>query len=383
MRLFTCLAFAWAVLAGVSRGAEKPGIEQVEVFIGGELGYMEYRIPTLVVTAKGTLLAITEAGKTSSDYGDRDLLLRRSDDGGRTWTRKVEMIIDRGKSRVGSPAVVVDRQSGRIHLLTCVDSKQALHTFSDDDGKSWARPRDITPVLKAFGERFEWNRADIGPGLGIVLARGKHKGRFVQQMWLTKDEKVWRSGVIYSDDRGKTWKPGGLAANPDLNTNECTPYEGADGTLYLNLRGGGAHAKAGRRPCRIAAKSTDGGLSWTKPEYDENLIGPQCLAATCRYSWPEEGRGLVLFSNPADEKQRINMTIRVSYDDGRTWPVSRQIYAGPSAYSCLVRLPSGDVGLLYERGKKYRYAKMTFARIPIAWLESGTGHGDAAAKSGG
>jgi sialidase-1 len=352
---------------GTGLTVDKVAFEQVDVFVAGERDYKEFRIPVLVVTNSGTLLAISEAGRTSSDSGDRDLLLRRSTDGGRTWSADIQLLRDEGASTCGNPTVLVDRQTGRIHLLSTVNGARVFHNYSDDDGVTWSDFRDITEVFEAFKPRFAWTRFATGPGLGIELARGKYKGRFVMTLWFTSDEKQFRSAVVYSDDRGKTWKPGGLT-DEAFNTNECTVFERADGTLVLNMRGGGNHPKEGRKPYRITAISSDGGMTWSKSQYDKNLICPECLACTRRHSWPEEERSRVLFANPADEKGRVNMTVRLSYDEGVSWPVAKQIFAGPSAYSCLARLPDGDIGLLFEGGERHRYQKMILARFPLAWL---------------
>jgi len=364
-----CLV-ALSVLAGTGLTVDKPAFEQVDVFTAGERDYKEFRIPVLVVTNSGTLLAISEAGRTSSDFGDRDLLLRRSTDGGRTWSANMQLLRDEGASTCGNTTVLVDRQIGRIHLLSTMNGEYVFHNYSDDDGVTWSDFHDITEVFEAFNPRFPWTRFATGSGLGIELDRGKYKGRFVMTLWFTKDEKQFRSAVIYSDDRGKTWQPGGLT-DEAFNTNECTVFERADGTLVLNMRGGGSHPKQGRKPYRITATSTDGGLTWSKARYDQNLICPECLACTSRYSWPEQGRSRVLFANPASEKGRVNMTVKLSYDEGRTWPVAKQVFAGPSAYSCLARLPDGDIGLLFEGGEKHRYQKMMFARFSLAWLVDG------------
>jgi photosystem II stability/assembly factor-like uncharacterized protein len=344
-----------------------PGIEQTDVYYAGELGYKEFRIPVLVPTNSGVLLAISEAGRTASDFGDRDLLLRRSTDGGRTWS-DVQLLRDEEKSTCGNPTVVVDRRSGPVHMFSTVNGGRVYHNYTDDDGVTWSQFEDITETFEDFKGRFAWTRLATGSGLGIELARGKHKGRFIMTCWMTKDEKKYRSAVVYSDDRGTTWKAGGLS-DEAFNTNECSVYERANGTLCLNMRGGGNHPKADRKPCRIVATSNDGGLTWSKSRYDENLIGPECLASTRRYSWPQQGSSRVLFCNPADKQHRMNMTVRVSYDEGDSWTVAKQIFAGPSAYSCLARLNNGDIGLLYERGDRHRYQKMTFARFGVDWLE--------------
>ena len=351
--------------------AEESGFMQVDVFKAGELGYKEFRIPSLVVTKSGTILAFTEAGWTSADAGDRDIKLRRSVDGGRTWTKEIQLILDRGKSRCGSPATIVDANTGRIHLITAVDSKEALHGYSDDDGVTWSEFEKITYVFEEFKPRYDWSGFDTGPAQGIELSRGKFKGRFIQPMWLTKNNKGYRSGVIYSDDRCATWKSGGLVREAELNTNECSFYEAADGTLWMNIRWGDSRGGEKQKRCRLIATSSDGGASWSAGRFDPNLIDPQCLASTLRYLWPKEGRGRVLFANPADEGSRVNMTVRMSYDDGRSWPVAKQIYAGPSAYSCMARMPNGDIGLLYECGERYKYEKMTFAWFTPGWLTEG------------
>jgi len=143
----------------------------------------------------------------------------------------------------------------------------------------------------------------------------------------------------------------------------------ADGYLRLNMRGGGAQPRGKLKHYRLIAYSSNGGLSWSKTKYDDELMEPQCLASTLRYSWPEEGRSRVLFSNPADKQRRIKMTVRLSYDEGQSWPVSRIVHKGPSAYSCLNRLPDGDIGLLYEGGKDYKYEKISFARFSLDWLK--------------
>jgi len=368
-RMSFCLVVL-STIAGTALAADKVGLEQVDVFTAGERDYKEFRIPVLVVTNSGILLAISEAGRTSSDFGDRDLLLRRSADGGRTWSADIQLLRDEGTSTCGNPTVLVDRQTGRIHLLSTVNGARLFHNYSDDNGAAWSDFHDITEVFEAFKPRFAWTRFATGSGLGIELARGKFKGRFVMTLWFTRDEKQFRSAVIYSDDRSKTWQPGGLT-DETFNTNECTVFERADGTLVLNMRGGGNHPDQGRKPYRIVATSDDGGLTWSKLRYDKNLICPECLACTRRYSWPQEGRSRVLFANPADEKGRVNMTVRLSYDEGESWPVAKQIFAGPSAYSCLARLPDGDIGLLFEGGERHRYQKMMFARFPLAWLTDG------------
>jgi sialidase-1 len=170
--------------------------------------------------------------------------------------------------------------------------------------------------------------------------------------------------VIYSDDHGRTWHLGG-SVGP--HTNECQVAELSDGSLLINCRN--HWARSGSRPDlafrRITARSPDAGQTWSAPQFAPTLIEPQCQASLIRYSWPDQTRSRLLFSNPASKSGRQRMTVRLSHDEGKTWPESKLIHEGSSAYSSLAALPDGRVGLLYERDN---YSKMTFASFTLAWL---------------
>ncbi len=336
---------------------------EMDVFRSGEGGYHTYRIPALIVTKKGTLLAFCEGRKHSaSDSGDIDLLLRRSFDGGRSWG-PVQTVADFGPDTIGNPAPVVDRRTGTIWLLltsnpghiterqivdqTAEGTRTVWITHSRDEGASWAQPVEITASVK----RPEWTWYATGPGNGIQLRSGR---LMIPCDHIVAGSKARHSHVIYSDDGGKSWRIGGIAPE---GTNECAVVELRDRTLLLNMRG---YRGTNRRG---VALSRDGGLSWTDFRWDETLIEPVCQASMIRY-----GKDRVLFSNPADMK-RVNMTVRVSRDGGRTWPHARQVYAGPSAYSSLAALRDGWIGLLYESGEKTPYERIRFTRFSLKWLE--------------
>jgi sialidase-1 len=120
---------------------------------------------------------------------------------------------------------------------------------------------------------------------------------------------------------------------------------------------------------RAVATSRDAGMTWSGVTDDTTLIEPVCQASILRYSWPDpRERNRILFSNPASEK-RENMTVRVSYDEGKTWAVSKTIHAGPAAYSCLTVLPDRTIACLFERGEKGPYETISLARFPLSWLE--------------
>jgi sialidase-1 len=328
-------------------------LTQIEIFRAGEGGYHSYRIPALIVTPKGTLLAFCEGRKNSgSDAGDIDVLLRRSFDRGKTWS-SVEKVADMGADTVGNPTPVVERKTGTIFLLLTGNPGTATErqitdaapgavrtvwiTRSTDDGASWSPPVDITAQVK----RPDWTWDATGPGNGIQLRSGRlvipcdHNGH---------------SHVIYSDDRGKTWKIGGIAED---KTNESAVAELKDGSLLLNMRSyHGKHRRAIQR-------SRDGGLTWAPLAFDEALIEPVCQASLISI-----GHRRLLFTNPA-ATTRTHLTVRLSKDDGATWSASRLLYEGPSAYSSLAKLRDGTIGLLYERGDRSPYERITFAKFDV------------------
>jgi sialidase-1 len=334
----------------------------MDLFISGQGGYHTYRIPAIVATKRGVLLAICEGRKTSrSDHGDLDLIVRRSTDGGRNWG-PVQLIYEEGgdqKITIGNPCPVVDRDTGVIWLPFTRDNDDVLLVLSEDDGKSWTPPRVITSSVK----KDEWTWYATGPGNGIQLTRGPYRGRLMipcdhRVRSIADRRKSTRSHVIYSDDHGETWQIGGIA---DFLMNECAVAELSDASLLLNMRSMRGLQRRG------VATSKDGGLTWSKCANSEVLIEPNCQATMIRYTWDADGeKSRLLFCNPASEQGRNRLTVRVSYDEGRTWPVSQLLYEGSAAYSCLVALPDGDIGVLFERDD---YGKITFARVSRKWLE--------------
>jgi sialidase-1 len=314
-----------------------------------------------VATQRETLLAFCEGRKNGrGDAGDIDLVLRRSSDAGKTWS-KLQLVHEEGGDQaitIGNPAPIVDQKTGFIWLTLTRNNDEVLVTHSEDDGLTWSPPRKITGDVKAKN----WNWYATGPGNGIQLTRGKHVGRLV----IPCDHRVagaddWKksghSHVIYSDDHGRTWKRGD--PTPSNGMNECAVVERADGTLLLNMR------SYRGRGCRAVATSADGGQTWSESTDDEALIEPVCQASMIRYSWPgEKEKSRMLFLNPAS-KQRNTLTIRLSEDEGRSWPVSKLLYAGSSAYSSIIALPDGQIGVLMERDD---YKQISFTQFPLDWL---------------
>lgn len=340
---------------------DAPGLVRADVYVGGIDGYHTYRIPALVVTAEGTVLAFCEGRKNSPrDNGDIDLLLKRSRDNGATWSEQIVVYEEGGDAEItiGNPCPIVDRH-GVIHLLFTRNNKRLFYTRSTDDGRAWAEPREHTEILDGFD--YPLVRVATGPVHGIQL----RSGRLVVPVWVcdceVKDRaknptfRQYQSGVIYSDDEGRTWETGKLVP-PTINSlNECTVLERADGSLLLNMR-------AYRAGARAISESTDGGVTWSSPVLDSQLPCPTCQASIIRLS-----AEAVVFSNPAS-KTRDKLTIRLSADQGRTWSQSRVLEPGPAGYSDLAITQDGDVLCIYECGEKVYNEKIAIARLSRAWI---------------
>jgi sialidase-1 len=369
------------VLCHGAAAAPPQGAPQLtSVFVSGADGYHTYRIPALLVTPRGDLLAFCEGRKNSrSDTGDIDLLVKRSTDGGRTWSPP-QIVWDDGANTCGNPCPVVDRTTGVIWLPltwnlgqdkeseiirnTSKDTRRAFVTHSDDDGRTWAKPVEITAQTKGP----EWGWYATGPGVGIQLERGPAKGRLLipcDYSYRTPEGTTdYGSHVIYSDDHGQTWRLGGMI-RPAVN--ECQVVELSDGTLLCNMRNADRSSTT-----RAIATSADGGLTWSAVRHDPVLVEPVCQASLLRDPTSPQGRGRLLFSKPAHAEpgQRRDMTVRMSEDEGKTWPIHRVLWPGPAAYSCLAVLPDGAIACLFEAGDQHAYERIVLAHLRPDWLTS-------------
>jgi len=333
-----------------------PGFfEQIDLFTSGENGYKVYRIPALLATQKGALLAFAEARRNGpADHGDIDLVVKRSSDNGRTWSKSI-IVYSKGERTVGNPAPVQDRDTGVILLPFTIDNETVHVTKSEDDGETWAPPADITKQVKPG----EWRWYATGPGHGIQLKSGR-----LLVPCDHNEKNAMYSHTIYSDDHGETWKTGGSL--PKL-TDEAMAVELADGSVLINMRSN--HM----RGLRAIARSTDGGDTWSDIKFDPDLVEPVCQASIIRYSLQageKQGRNRLLFANPAS-RVREKMTVKMSYDEGKSWPVFRLVNEGFSGYSDLAVLPDNTVGLIYENGKRQYWEKISFARFDLTWISGG------------
>ena len=366
--------------------AAEPLLEKSEVFPAGMNGVSLYRIPGLVVTTKGAVLAYCEARRDSrSDWGEIEIHLRRSFDGGRTWStpQHIAHLAERieGNPRkalggdkeqtVNNPVAIVDRVTGAIEFLYCVNYARCFSMRSTDDGATWSPPREITTAFEPFRAKYPWKVIATGPGHGIQLK----SGRLVVPIWLaygkTGDHAPSAAAAIFSDDHGESWQAGEIAV-PDEgdfgDPNETMITELSDGRVMLVTR---SVSKPNRK---LLTFSTDGASGWSPPQFHDQLWEPICMASIAAY--PQQP-GTLLFSNPhslardkagnetpAGRGKRQNLSIKLSRDDGKTWPINKTLEPGASAYSDLAVLKDGTVLCLYEGN-----STITCARFNLDWLQ--------------
>jgi sialidase-1 len=368
--------WGWLVVVGLgfggiaARQTPVPGPRFTEVYQAGDGGYHTFRIPSLIAARNGTLLAFAEARREgAADAGDIDLVVKRSRDGGVSWS-PLQVVGDDGPNTVGNPCPVVDRATGTIWLFTTrnrgtdrerdivAGTSQGTRTVwvlsSSDDGERWSAPVELTASVK----KADWTWYATGPGAGIQTKSGR---LVVPANHAEAGTGIHRSHIVYSDDGGAHWT---LGASADAGTNESQIVELADGRLLLNMRN---HPP---RPenFRMVATSADGGRTLSAAAADPALIEPPAQASLIAMAGTSAAdRRRLIFANPASTK-RERLTVRTSDDDGRTWPVARVVHEGPAAYSSLAALPDGSIGLLFERGDRSPYERITFARLTIAWL---------------
>ncbi len=362
--------------------------KKVAVFISGSEGHKSYRIPAIINLPNGDILAFCEGRVNGSDdYGDINIVMKRTSDKGKTWS-SLQTIVDYDKLQAGNPAPVVDHTdpafpNGRIFLFYNTGNnhesevrkgngvREVWYKTSIDNGKTWSEAVNITlqvhrpkqpQVNAAYNFSEDWRSYANTPGHAMQFRYGKYKGRIYVAANHSAGKPLphysdGRAFGFYSDDHGKTFH-----LSDDINVpggNEATAAELSNGRLMINARNQQGNIKA-----RIIAISNDGGQTWDTTYFDNKLPDPVCEGTILTLGM-KKGKSILAFCNAADTLQRNNLTLRISYRDGKTWKKNILIDRSPTpdksrdytAYSDIVDLGKNKIGVLYERAG---YSEITF-----------------------
>lgn len=382
--------------------AAEPFMEKQDLFIVGEdPAYSLYHIPGIVVTAKGTVLSWCEARKRAagvSDWDDIRILLRRSSDDGKTWSTAKSIVdvpgpkeknplalkmknVDPNDVTYNNPVLIAGKD-GAVHMLFCLEYMRVFYQRSDDDGITFSSPTEVTAAFDGFKKDYDWKVLATGPNHSIQLKNG----RLVVPVWLSTGtggnaHRPSVTATIYSDDQGKTWKGGEIAVpctDEWINPNETVAIELNDGRVMLNVR---SESKAHRR---LVTTSADGATQWSKPRFDDALLEPICMGGIVRYN--HEGKSLILFSNPhnlekakgraepGNNRDRKNVSVKISHDEGQTWSIHKLLEDGPSMYSDIAVTHNGTILCFYGRSGEnkgsaaFAGGRLTLARFNLEWI---------------
>lgn len=395
MKMKSGLIMGLLLYAVVAFSQEKQLFQTTQVFDAAEMQRVTVRIPALSLTLKGTLLAFCEArldGK--GDWTAIDIMMRRSTDGGNTWSEPTVIAKREESGKPTSNAVPIIDKNGTIHFMYQRSYERCYYIQSVDDGLTWSKPVDITYAFEKFKPEYNWKVLAPGPGHGIQLKNG----RLLVPVWLCIPDPKIPGGhrpssvaTIYSDDHGKTWKRGDIISNNGdiaagstdkiVNPNESVLVLLADGSVMINMR-----TESIPRRRRLVSYSPDGATKWTKPVFDDELFDPICMASMISFNDVKSGkRNRILFCNPDSEKDpsflsnqfmmrpRKNLTLKLSYDEGKSWPIEKVIEPGSASYSDMAVAKDGTIYILYEHvtGFDQANARIMLARLNISWLTDG------------
>lgn len=386
VRILSLSCFLWLAWTVVAQQAQY--FREIQVFENGKEGYACYRIPAIILAGNGDLLAFAEGRVDGcSDFGNVDIVMKRSKDDGLSWG-PLEVVVDNAGLQAGNPAPVLDQLDQRFpegRIFLCYNTgnnhewenrqgnglREVWFITSTDQGQTWSSPVNITlevhrpnqpEVNPEYNFEEDWRSYAITPGHALQLSRGKHQGRLFFPANHSVGEPLdgfneYRAHAFYSDDHGASWELSNSIQWP--SSNESIAVELPDGSVMQNIR-----QQNGESRNRIVALSSDGGASWDSVYLDTALITPVCQASLLDFVTPA-GEAVILFSNPASKEKRVNMTVKMSRDDGKTWPVSRRVRSGASAYSDLVIQADQNIGLLYEHGND---GGIYYAHFNYYWL---------------
>jgi sialidase-1 len=364
--------------------------QTVAVFTSGTEGHKSYRIPAIVSLPKGDLLAFAEGRvKNSGDFGDINLVLKTSNDQGKSWTA-LKVVVNYDSLQAGNPAPVVDmldpeHPQGVVYLFYNTGNnhegevrkgkglREVWYIKSTDHGNSWSDAVNITlqahrpfqPTANpAYQFKEDWRTYANTPGHAFQFQHGVYKGRiFVAANHTAGDPQPQyrdcNAHGFYSDDHGKTFK---LSTNVDIpGSNETMAAELSDGRMMMSIRN-----QRGDIRQRILAYSSNGGASWDTAYFEPSLPDPVCQGSIITLGY-KMGKAIIASCNAADEKRRDNLTLRISYDEGKSWKKSIVVDKSAdekkrdwAAYSDIVILDKKTIGVFYERNG---YAEIVFQSI--------------------
>ncbi len=323
------------------------------VFQSGEpaiTGFSTFRIPAIAFTKNFETLAFAEGRRSVLDQSQNEIVMREKPWGAKKWG-PIRVVESAGENSLNNPCVLVDG-FGTVWLMyqqypkgktersvsTGYSPSTSCQSFvidSRDQGRTWSAPINITRLVRPLKERS----VASGPGNGLQIQAGRYKGRLVFP-FNEGSKGLYQNFVVYSDDGGITWQRGADAPEPiGINGNECQIAEGANGNLIMNSR------NQGRLHYRLESISKNGGESWSELKPNRTLIDPVCTGSILRVSFRPS---LLAFCNPASRTHRILGTLRLSFDQGASWPQSILIKKGSFQYSSMCVESSHRIGLLYE-----------------------------------
>lgn len=352
--------------------------QKVPVFVSGEDGYSNYRIPAIITAPNGDLLAFCEGRlHSAADFGDNDIVLKRSSDQGQTWS-KLQVVADYNMLQASNSAPVVDYTdpdypNGRILLFYNTGNnheyevrlgkglREVWYKTSVDNGYTWSDPINITTQvhrpyqptsIPEYNFIEDWRAYANTPGHAMQFETGKYKGRIYVAANHSKgspknDFSDYDVHAFYTDDHGKTFH---LSSNLNFpGSNESTAVELSDNKLMMNSRN-----QKGDQKARIVSISNDGGQTWDNIYFDEHLPDPINQGSLLLLESNKNGN-TIAFINAADTIQRDNLTLRLSYNDGKSWAASYLVDKNPkistvdyTAYSDIVKIDDNKIGILYE-----------------------------------
>lgn len=399
MRYISLIAiFIMCTVYAISGFTQEIGyFKKQTVFDPLNTAYFTFRIPSIVTTTKGNILVFAEARKgKGGDWDPSNLVYRASYDSGNSWT-DIKVLGDYGNTMCMSPVPIVDYFTDKIHLIYTVSGNKIFYSFSIDEGITWVEPKDISKVLDTIRHIYPCKALNVGPGHGTQLT----SGRLLVPIWLSGSslaDSVSQelsqypsvTSVIYSDDWGSTWQMGdiiGPSSDTLLFPNEASCVELFDGSVMFNMRNESPNYR------RLISFSPNGVSNWLRPYYSDNFFEPICHASMIRFSVkPFQEQNRILFVNPdsrmspwsarrgatrksAPKRERSNLTLRISYDEGVSFPVSKVIDPDIAAYSDIAVDSIGIIHCLYESGtknnNKFLPSAITLASFDLQWATNG------------